>query len=93
VNIVRLGHYFHPYTPKINDADQELTGSCQTALVVGVQPTSPSTKPETVNLVVWDKDGDSFRRLDVPVADALVALHPIDKGDTFHLSGDCPWKR
>jgi hypothetical protein len=85
MNLTRLGHFFHPHA---SGPDKKLRGSCQTALVVGM-----NEKDNEVNLAVWGKDGDTFRRLDVPVQDAGEALHPRDGGDTFHLSMDCPWRR
>lgn len=85
MNLVRLGHYFHPHEP---GPEGELRGSCQTALVVGVD-----ARHNTVNLQCWDSDGDQFKRLDVPVMDTYGAQHPPEGGDTFHLSADCPWRR
>ena len=52
----------------------------QTALVVGVDRTK-----EEVNLVVWDSDGDTFKRLGVPITAQFVNE---DKA-TFHLVASC----
>lgn len=93
VNLVRLGHYFVPSGRR--DDDGLPTGSCQTALVVGVNDIN------NVNLRVWQHDGDDMIRTAVKVGDpvhfaqvaedALAGATPI--AASFHLSGDCPWKR
>jgi len=52
----------------------------QTALVVSV-----NAAKETVNLVVWDGDGDMVKRKDVPISAPFVNE---DKA-TFHLVANC----
>ena len=52
----------------------------QTALVVGM-----NRDKETVNLVVFDSDGDMFKRLDVPIT---APFAPENKA-TFHLVSNC----
>ena len=93
MNLVRLGHYF---TPR-GSGDGLVEGACQTALVCGpgdvaehneVTLGSGDTGPLVVNLHIWRHDGVSLGvREGVPVAE------PADGGDSFHLSGDCPWKK
>lgn len=84
MNLTRLGHYHVP-------TGRDDSGYCQTALVIAVDEVDVSsfsdTKAETVNLMVWERDGDHFVRRDVPVA------APAETTATFHLSTDCPWKR
>lgn len=58
-------------------------GACATALVVGVDEA-------TINVVGWERDGDSFRRTSVPVV-PTPALE--DTAASFHLTRDCPWAR
>lgn len=50
----------------------------QTALVV-------AAGTDTVNLVVWESDGDSFKRLDVPISTQFVN----EDHATFHLVSAC----
>jgi hypothetical protein len=80
MNLVRLGHRFQPTSA----AEEELAGLCETALVVGVNETQDG---EQVNLVVWDNIGHETLPLHVAVAE------PSAGQVSFHLSGDCPWKR
>ena len=55
----------------------------QTALVVSVDRTK-----ETVNLAVWDSDGDMVKRTDVPITQQFI--HEDDpQRATFHLAGSC----
>ena len=80
MNLVRLGHYFTPSGD--SDIDGLPHGSCRTALIVAI-----STPDDLVNLAVWEADGDQQKRLAVPVAP------PSEASASFHLSGECPWKR
>jgi hypothetical protein len=75
VNLVRLGHYYIP-----NGTDD--TGSCQTAIVVGV------LENHKINLIVWSHEGAVVVRKNIRVEAAPLESHP-----SFHLSGDCPWGR
>lgn len=80
MNLVRLGHYFTPSGGTDNDGIPH--GGCRTALVVSVD------KSDTVvNLAVWNSNGGQEVRSDVVVG------NPSEEADSFHLSGDCPWKR
>lgn len=85
MNIVRLGHYF---TPR-GAGDGTVEGACQTALVCGVdEDPRAGTEDETVTLAVWRHDGIALTpRTGIPV------IPPNESEDSFHLSGDCPWKR
>lgn len=90
MNLVRLGHYHVPNGQF--DEGGYAEGSCQTALVVGVN------SAKSVNLVVWDHDGDTLTREAVPVDDLTRIKGEEGAEDaasraTFHLSAECPWKR
>lgn len=93
VNLVRLGHYFVPSGRRSDDGLP--TGSCQTALVVGINNIN------NVNLRVWQHDGDDMIRTSVEVGDPAHFAEGDASADetatpisaSFHLSGDCPWKR
>lgn len=56
----------------------------QVALVVDVDRMA-----ETVNLVVWQKDGEPMRRLNVPITGSLVGEA---EGASFHLVSSCPFR-
>lgn len=58
----------------------------QTALVVDVNRSA-----ETVNLSVWQSDGECMRRLNVPITPAEVSVSDSVLPDkaTFHLAGSC----
>ena len=81
----RVGHYHNPGAR-----------SCQTALVVLADPLDAShlDAPDgTVNLAVWQHDGEQFRREDVPVKAPNESLGEQGDVATFHLTRDCPWGR
>lgn len=95
MNLVRLGHYFTPSgdftsNPKDTHDDAPLipSGSCRTALVAG-HDNYGLAAAESVNVVVWDHRG----YLHGNVTDVPIAPVPLPDGDSFHLSGDCPWSR
>lgn len=83
MNLTRLGHYFVPTGSEVDADTGYPTGSCQTALVVGIN------EGGSVNLACWQHDGDEFTRDNVDVG------LPGEKGTgaSFHLSLDCPWLR
>lgn len=58
----------------------------QTALVVDVNRGN-----ETVNLSVWQEDGECMRRLNVPITPVEVSVTDsvIPSKATFHLAGSC----
>jgi len=78
VNLNRLGH--------LHDAL-----GCHAALVVGIITAQgePNPQPEMVNLVTWSYDAHSEIRRGIVVAQPAVTA---GSGETFHLSGECPWK-
>lgn len=80
MNLVRLGHYFSPTGESNNEGLAH--GGCRTALIVHV-----NAEEGLVNLAVWNANGGQETRLGVPVEG------PEEDCDSFHLSGDCPWKR
>jgi len=84
MNLVRLGHYFTPSHSK----GESVVGSCQTALVTYIWNRG-SPDSELVNLAVWTGDASQESHTSVPVT------VPSDSYDSasFHLSGECPWKR
>lgn len=86
MNLVRLGHYF---TPSVTSGDLEagldLAGSCRTALVVHVW--NRDEPNEMVNLAMWNQNGGQETRSSVNVEVPGVGH------DSFHLSGECPWRR
>jgi len=77
MNLGRIGHY---HVPK-----DDTSGSCQTAIVTAVDR---SAGGDTVNLGVWQRDGDAFARQDVPAVVPPPAEHA-----SFHLNRDCPYSR
>lgn len=77
MNLVRLGHYFTPVSGK----EEELDGSCRTALVVYVW------NDEVVNLAVWNENGGQ------EVRTSVLVEAPSNGNNSFHLAMDCPWKR
>lgn len=82
MNLSRLGHYHTPHGPGSR-------GACQTALVTDVVEESPNRA--VVNLVVWEKEGDSDSALGVRQDDPLAGTA---RGEaTFHLGTECPWQR
>lgn len=89
MNLVRLGHYFTP----VSTDPEPIAGACRTALVIGPKDVHEKVTvdvPEsgiTVNLTLWHYDGGNEYRRGVPV------MLPTHTQDSFHLSGDCPWKR
>jgi hypothetical protein len=80
MNLVRLGHYFTP-TGNMDAALDFPDGTCRTALVIDVEA------EDLVSLAVWNPNGGQEHRTGVRVS------APAFGDDTFHLSGDCPWKR
>jgi hypothetical protein len=80
VNLVRLGHYHTPSGGA--DDDGRPYGGCRTALIVHVEEND-----QLVNLAIWNSNGGQEVRSSVPVAT------PTEEWSTFHLSGECPWKR
>jgi hypothetical protein len=63
-----------------------VNGGCRTALVVHVV-TTPVESPAVVCLAVWNANGGQETREGVPV------VAPTEGWASFHLAGDCPWKR
>lgn len=88
MNLVRLGHYFVPtnWAPELQLPDD---GRCETALVCGVFSDGPGEEANAVNLRVWDKFATDRRENGVAIAEPA----PAGTEPSFHLSGDCPWKR
>lgn len=82
MNLVRLGHLHTAAHSGTNNTNE---GRCETALVCGVQQVGGQGL-ETVNARVFDDQATDRRELGVPVED------PSDSIQTFHLSGECPWK-
>jgi hypothetical protein len=81
MNLVRLGHY---HTPSGGTDNEGLPhGGCRTALVVHIEEDALNL----VNLAVWNSNGGQETRSSVSVA------APDETIATFHLAGDCPWKR
>lgn len=77
----RVGHYHVP-------GPTGTGGTCQTAIVAHSREAVENSRPATVNLGGWEHDGETFRRLDVPVVKPDAAV-----GHSFHLTRDCPWAR
>lgn len=75
-----MGHY---HVPGGETAGGEPIGSCQTAVVVGVD-----LDADTVNLVVWTHSGEDEKHLDVPAGNGRTS-----DAASFHLSMECPYKR
>jgi hypothetical protein len=79
-NLVRLGHYFTPQ----GDDNGEPFGQCETALVCDVQD---SNTGELVTLAIWTSTASPYTRQLIHVSPPVIGEY------SFHLSGDCPWKR
>jgi len=80
VNQVRLGHYFVPSGHL--DENSIPSGACITAIVAGVNPDG------SVNLGTWNHNGTTGDpHTNVPV------INPTLDEASFHLSGECPWKK
>lgn len=84
LNLTRMGHYFVPQGEGAGPDGLPATfGSCQTAVVVGVNSHEDVT---TVNLRGWTHEGEEFRHLE-------VATDADPRSASFHLSRDCPFGR
>jgi hypothetical protein len=81
MNLGRIGHYF----VSSNSEDEELAGSCRTAIVTQVYEKADGS--EQVSLAVWNYGGESDGHLHVDVA------APRAGTATFHLNQECPWNR
>lgn len=88
MNLVRAGHL---HTPVATGSLMAEAGDCSTATVAWVN------EDGTVNLSVLDHGGvrgHSFTYVKVAEPKSSdPADEEEDEGRTFHLSGDCPWKR
>lgn len=93
MNLVRAGHLYTPLGEVSLMADK---GDCSTATVANVN------EDGTVNVGVLDHMGLAIHShtgvpvLESPTEDELNGRAPgasSDPENTFHLSGECPWKR
>lgn len=97
MNLVRAGHL---HTPLATPSLFAEAGDCSTATVAHVHPQEPEVglTGEYVNVSVLDHEGlrghgRSNVEVRAPRTEAEVEPGDILEGATFHLSGDCPWKR
>lgn len=87
LNLVRLGH-FHTPAHWAGQGQGDYQGTCETALVCNVEVNDDEAELR-VNLRVWDRNAVDRIERDVLVGKPDKSL----ENQTFHLSGDCPWKR
>lgn len=97
MNLVRAGHL---HTPVATPALLAEADDCSTATVAHVHAAEPENGlvGDFVNVGVLDHEGLRIHGFTfVPVSEPIKAGDPRieeeDEGRTFHLSGDCPWKR